>query len=384
MSWFYRNLIRPGLFACDSEWVHNRVLQGLGRTARTASGREFLKGLYDPPSLPVKLWGLEFPNPVGLAAGMDKEAQALPAWECLGFGFCEMGGVTCHAQPGNPAPRMFRIPKEKALINRMGFNNPGAEQVASTLRQWKQEGFWPSHPVGINLGKSKITPLEEAAQDYARSFRTLRNLADFFVVNVSSPNTPNLRKLQDKAALREILETLIEINTQCGAPEVYDENGKPVTAPTKPLLVKVSPDLDWPALDEILELAFELSLHGLVATNTTVTRPDTKESETARVFGESGGLSGAPLRMRATEVIRYLHGQSRGKLPIIGVGGILSAKDAWEKICAGASLVQLYTGLVYEGPGVASSIVSGLQHLVDSSGFKSIPEAVGTMERQSI
>lgn len=313
----------------------------LAFAARHRSLRAVAQSIYGAPPKPVEVFGLKFPNPVGLAAGMDKFAAALPIWECLGFGFTELGGVTWHAQPGNDMPRMFRAVPDRALINRMGFNNPGAETMARTLADWKRSGDWPKHPVGMNLGKSKITPLDKAAEDYANSFRLLRDFADFFVVNVSSPNTPNLRQLQDKSALDEILAALQQINT----------------TPKKPILVKIAPDLSLEAVDEIIELAMQRQLAGIVATNTTITRPQSNNS----VYAQTGGLSGAPLRQRSTEMIRHIHKQTAGKLPIIGVGGIFSAADAAEKIEAGASLLQIYTGLVYEGPAIVKSIVSGLR-----------------------
>src|SRR6185369_3788751 len=229
------------------------------------------------------------------------------------------------------------------IVNRMGFNNSGAEAVAQKLTEWKQLGRWPNHPVGINLGKSKITPLEDAAGDYANSFRVLRDLADLFVVNVSSPNTPNLRQLQDEAALNEILAAIQELNGN-----------------QKPILVKVAPDLSFEALDEILELVAPRNIAGIVATNTTISRPQTNNSVAQQIYNETGGLSGRPLRQRSTEIIRHLHKQTKGRVPIIGVGGIFDADDAWEKITAGASLLQIYTSLVYEGPGVTRQIVSGL------------------------
>jgi dihydroorotate dehydrogenase len=327
------------------------------------------------------LFGLKFPNPIGLAAGMDKFAGAVPIWEKLGFGFCELGGVTWHAQPGNPAPRMFRAVTDEAIVNRMGFNNDGAEALAQKLAGWKKSGSWPEHPVGINLGKSKITPLEKAAEDYANSFRVLRGLADFFVVNVSSPNTPNLRQLQDKAALDEILAAIQEIN--CGRdgvpPSQIVNSGTPTRHPSRPpVLVKVAPDLSFEALDEILELVAPRNIAGMVATNTTITRPQTNDSAAQKIYGETGGLSGKPLRERSTEIIRHLYKQTKGKLPIIGVGGIFDADDAWEKITAGASLLQLYTGLVYEGPGITREIVTGLIQRLEIAGMKHLQEAVGS------
>jgi dihydroorotate dehydrogenase len=317
--------------------------------------------------LPVELFGLRFPNPVGLAAGMDKLGEAVPAWAALGFGFSELGGATWHAQPGNPQPRIFRAIREEAIVNRMGFNNEGASTLAEQLKQWRTLGRWPKHPVGINLGKSKITPLDQAAEDYANSFRVLRDHADFFVVNVSSPNTPNLRQLQDKAALDEILAALQQIN---GSSESKANSAKPI-------LVKVAPDLTFEALDEILQLVGPRQIAGIVATNTTITRPETAAPTAQKVYAETGGLSGRPLRTRSTEVIRHLYRQTRGKLPIIGVGGIFDADDAWEKIIAGASLVQVYTGLVYEGPGLARAIVNGLRHRLAAEGMSTISQAVG-------
>ncbi|HXT39003.1 MAG TPA: quinone-dependent dihydroorotate dehydrogenase [Candidatus Angelobacter sp.] len=362
MSWCYRKLVRPALFSLDSEEIHDRTLRALGGISRRATLCDAMASFYGAPDLPVELLGLKFPNPVGLAAGMDKQAVAVPAWEALGFGFVELGGVTWHSQPGNPAPRMFRAVADEALVNRMGFNNSGAEAMAQKLSQWHALDRWPRHPVAINLGKSKITPLERAAEDYANSFRTLRSHADFFVVNVSSPNTPNLRQLQDRAALDEILAAMQAINRQ----------------PAKPILVKVAPDLSFDALDEIIELTGPRQIAGIVATNTTVTRPEARDPELKRVYSEEGGLSGRPLRARSTEIVRHLYRQTKGALPIIGVGGIFNADDAWEKIAAGASLVQLYTGLVYQGPGVTKEIVKGLRTRLDERGFSVLKDAVGT------
>jgi dihydroorotate dehydrogenase len=347
MSWFYRHVARPMLFAQDSEAVHNRTLGVLALASRSAAVGRLVAAVCDVPPLPVGRFGLRFPNPLGLAAGMDKQAVAVPLWHSLGFGFSELGGVTWHPQPGNPPPRMFRAVADEALVNRMGFNNGGATALATRLADWRARGLWPAHPVGINLGKSKITPLEQAAGDYARSFRALRDVADFFVVNVSSPNTPNLRQLQDRAALDEILAALQAIN--------HDAR-----LPAKPILVKVAPDLSFDALDEILALAGPRQLAGIVATNTTITRPATNDPAAAQTYQETGGLSGRPLRQRSTEVIRHLYRQTRGQLPIIGVGGIFSAADAWEKVTAGASLVQIYSGLVFEGPALVCEIVAGL------------------------
>ena len=370
MSWCYRNLIRPLLFAQASEEIHNRTLAALAWASRHEPVCDAFEAFFGAPELPQNLFGLDFPNPVGLAAGMDKHAAAAPIWPALGFGFSELGGVTWHAQPGNTAPRMFRAVADEALINRMGFNNAGAEAMATRLADWRARGRWPNHPVGINLGKSKITPLENAAEDYSNSFRVLWPHADFFVVNVSSPNTPNLRQLQDKAALDEIFSALQETQTALLKAAARG------TCP-RPILVKVAPDLSFEALDEILELVGPRPIAGIVATNTTVARPETASADLQRTYAEAGGLSGRPLKTRSTEIIAHLYQQTRGDLPLIGVGGIFNGEDAWEKITAGASLVQLYTGLVYEGPGVAKRIVTDLRRKLREAGLRELREAVG-------
>lgn len=377
MSWFYRSCIRPALFAQDSETIHNRTLHGLAFASRSRFSLGLLRSLYGASELPVELFGLRFPNPVGLAAGMDKFAEAIPAWTAMGFGFAELGAVTWHAQPGNPLPRVFRAIPDQALVNRMGFNNPGAQVIAEILAKWRAEGKWPNHPVGMNLGKSKITPLEKAAEDYANSFRVLSPHLDFFVVNVSSPNTPNLRQLQDKTALDEIFRALQEINVPSARKSSESASVTPETRSSKPILVKVAPDLTFEALDEILELVGPRQIAGIVATNTTITRPSTNDPKMQRIYSETGGLSGKPLRERSTEVIRHLYRQTGGKLPIIGVGGIFDAADAWEKIMAGASLIQVYTGLVYEGPSIAKKIVRGLREQMERKGMKELREVIG-------
>jgi dihydroorotate dehydrogenase len=285
------------------------------------------------PQKPTKLFGLTFPNPVGLAAGMDKNASALRAWEALGFGFVEAGTITAMAQPGNPKPRCFRYPSQQALINRMGFNNAGASAVAKRLARQKASARWPRVPVGINIGKSKLTPNEQAASDYATSYKLLLPFGDYFVVNVSSPNTPNLRALQDRDALAEIIRTLKRINN------------------IKPLLVKIAPDLTDDALRDIASLAESEHLAGLIATNTTL-----DHSAVPKDSDQQGGLSGQPLRQRSTDVLRIL--RSATKLPIIASGGIMDATAAHEKLEAGASLVQLYTGFVYNGPELIRDIVA--------------------------
>jgi dihydroorotate dehydrogenase len=362
MGWPYKKIVRPLLFTQDAERAHDFTLKILARASRSKFACDLIGKFFSAPELPVELFGLKFPNPVGLAAGMDKFAAAVPVWEKLGFGFCELGGVTWHAQDGNPQPRMFRAVADEAIVNRMGFNNPGAEVFAQKLAEWKKSEHWPDHPVGINLGKSKITPLEKAAEDYSSSFRVLRDLADFFVINVSSPNTPGLRQLQDKAALDEILAAIQGQNKI-----------------RKPILVKVAPDLSFEALDEILELVASRQIAGIVAMNTTVSRPQTKDSVAQKIYSETGGLSGRPLRARSTEIIRHIFKQSNGKLPIIGVGGTFNADDAWEKITAGASLVQIYTGLVFEGPGIAKKIAGSLVQRMKTEGIKNLQSVIGSV-----
>ena len=347
----YRHGIRPLLFRLDPERAHRLTLRLL-RLAHPLIG-----GFVDAPSLPVTCFGIRFPNPVGLAAGMDKDGEALAAWKALGFGFVEAGGVTRHPQPGNPAPRLFRIPEAGAIINRMGFNNQGARAMAKTLGEVPETR---RTPLGINLGKSRRTPLAEAHEDYLHSFRELRDLADFFVINISSPNTPGLVSLQERDPLDRILGTLHRANRAPGI---------------KPLLLKLSPDLAPEAMDAVIDLALEHGLAGLVATNTTTGRPH--PGSPPAVYGEKGGLSGSPLRQRSTEVIAHITRRTGGALPIIGVGGIRDVRDAWEKIAAGACLCQLYTGLIYEGPGLPGRLVRGLGRQIERQGLRSLEEAVG-------
>ena len=287
------------------------------------------------PQGPLRLFGLHFPNPVGLAAGMDKNAVALPGWQAMGFGFLEAGTITALAQPGNEKPRCFRFPSQEALINRMGFNNRGASAAAKRLRRLKASRRWPSIPVGINIGKSKVTPLENAASDYATSYNLLLPYGDYFVINVSSPNTPGLRTLQDSDSLAQIIRTLKRIHSG------------------KPLLVKIAPDLTDDAVREMAALAESEKLAGLIATNTTL-----DHTAIPAPADQTGGLSGAPLRQRSTEVIRIL--RSATQLPIIASGGIMDATSAKEKLDAGANLVQIYTGFVYHGPELIRDIVDAI------------------------
>jgi len=302
------------------------------------------------PRLRVEAFGNEFPNPVGVAAGFDKNAEVPRGLAALGFGHVEVGGVTAEQQPGNPRPRLFRLREDEALINRMGFNNEGADIVGERL---DREPL-PEIPVGINIGKSKSTPLAEAPEDYLYTYERVADAGDYFVVNVSSPNTPGLRELQNRAALEEILGTL----TDAGA---------------DPLLVKLSPDLPEPAVEDALGVVDDLGLDGVIATNTTTSRR--VELSKSPQQAERGGLSGKPIEPIATERVRFV--AERTDVPVIGVGGISDAKGAYEKIRAGASLIQLYTGLVYEGPGLARDINGGVLDLLDRDGFDSVEAAVG-------
>ena len=392
MSWLYRHCVRPFLFLQESEAVHGRTVRALGTIGRRPVLCKLMAGMYRAPEMPAEVFGLKFPNPLGLAAGMDKQALAVPSWEAMGFGFCELGGVTWHPQSGNPGPRAFRAVPDQALINRMGSNNPGAIAFAEKLAEWRARGRWPKHPVGINLSKSKLTPLEKAAEDYANTFRALWAHGDFFVVNLSSPNTPGLHQLQEKSRLGDILTALQQVNAdhaKKAAPARAGPNEDarlPTSAGTpasrlKPILIKVAPDLAFEALDEILELVGPRQIAGIVATNTTVTRPQASSRGLQRVYSELGGLSGKPLRQRSTEVVRHLYRQTQGTLPIIGVGGIFTAEDAWKKVTAGATLLQVYTGLVYEGPSLARNVVRGLQRKLQDIGLSDLRQAVGITSR---
>jgi len=326
----YSSLLRPLLFRLDAETAHHLALRLLA-SAPVSLIRALFAG--NGSWRPANVFGLPFPNRVGLAAGMDKNAVALPAWEALGFGFVEIGTITAEAQPGNPQPRLFRFPDQEALINRMGFNNDGAAAVARRLGRLRASGRWPRIPVGINLGKSKLTPLDEAPADYLHSLRNLKTFGDYFVINVSSPNTPGLRELQETARLREIIRVLRK------------------EAPEKPLLVKIAPDLADDQALEVAALAEAEGLAGVIATNTTL-----DHSAIAQARDEQGGLSGAPLRGRATSLLATLRGSV--KLPVIASGGVMDASAAKEKFDAGADLVQIYTGFVYRGPDLVREIAA--------------------------
>ncbi len=373
---FYQRWLGPVLAndeGLDAEQLSRTALTALGQASlrrRWPGVSSVLDGLAGDLQrrdlrLEQVLFGCRFPNPVGLAAGFDKNGVAAGIWDRFGFGFSEVGTVTWHGQPGNPRPRLFRLAEEQAALNRMGFNNDGAQALLKTLQRQKLEppGRRPA-VLGINVGKSKITPLEQAPDDYASSLELLAPLADYAVINVSSPNTPGLRDLQDTTQLRRLVERLRRLPA------------------CPPLLVKIAPDLEDDAIDGIARLAFEEGLAGVIAVNTSLDRlglAQRRLQQTGRTLAEeAGGLSGAPLRQRALEVIRRLRVSAGPALPLIGVGGIDSPEVAWARISAGASLVQLYTGWIFKGPDLVPLILEGLQQQLDRHGLRTIREAVGS------
>ena len=330
----YKVFIKPILFLFDPEWVHHTVFSTLKLIHRIPGMGNLIMGFYQVKDqrLERKLFGLTFPNPVGLAAGFDKDAKLYKELSNFGFGFIEIGTLTPKPQPGNPKKRLFRLPEDGGLINRMGFNNEGVEAAIERLK--RNKGIL----IGGNIGKNKLTPNEEAVSDYVQCFEVLFSHVDYFVVNVSSPNTPNLRALQDKEPLTHLLQTLKDLNHSKSKP--------------KPILLKIAPDLTEEQLVDIIDIITSVKIDGVIATNTTLSR----EGLHSKNKSEMGGLSGKPVTKKSTEVIRFLYKKSKNAFPIIGVGGIHSLKDAIEKLEAGASLVQLYTGFVYEGPGVVKKI----------------------------
>jgi dihydroorotate dehydrogenase len=351
----YRTLVRPILFRLDPERSHDLALACLGAVGPALSRLPPVPAPPDSRSSAI-VCGIHFPTPIGLAGGFDKAGRALWAWPALGFGFVEVGTVTALPQPGNPPPRLFRLPEDEALINRLGFNSPGAEAVAARLAVARRARPYPI-PLGVNIGRSAAVPNERALEDHLLSLDRLHPYADFVVVNVSSPNTPGLRGLQMRSALVPLLDGLSRRNRSLGE---------------KPLFVKVAPDLREAELEEIAG-ALEGRAHGIIATNTTMRRNALR----GEFRTEAGGLSGRPLGTLATQVIRALWRLTKGRLPIIGVGGIFTADDAYAKIKAGATLVELYTGFVYGGPGTPRRILAGVRRLLARDGFQTLAQAVG-------
>ncbi len=348
----YESVLRPLLFRLDPELAHHVGLWGLGLwdLAPSLAAVARRRARAERSTLKVRLGGLDFPNPVGLAAGLDKNAEALVGLFAQGFGAVEVGTVTPRPQPGNPAPRLFRLPEHRALINRLGFNNEGLAAMRARLMELP----WRPAPVGVNLGKNKDTPLEAALDDYVAGAEALAPLADYVVVNLSSPNTPGLRSLQEPEALERLL---LAVRRRVVG---------------RPLLLKIAPDLGDEAVDAVVDVARSCALDGLICTNTTVTRPVSHPLDR-----EAGGFSGAPLFPRSTQVLRRAYRRTGGALPLIGVGGVMDGASAWKKICAGASLVQLYTGFIYGGPALPRQILDVLEEKLSELGLDSIEKAVG-------
>lgn len=339
----YKSLIRPLLFLLSPESAHHFTFTLLKFLLAIPGMKQIFRMLFsfDSPKLEKELFGIKFKNPIGLAAGFDKDAKMIDEFACLGFGFIEIGTITPVGQPGNEQPRLFRLPQDSSLINRMGFNNDGSKNAVQRLKKRKSNII-----VGGNIGKNKITLNEDALSDYIKSFDVLFDYVDYFVVNVSSPNTPNLRELQEKEPLKKLLTGLISYNREKNYP--------------KPLLLKIAPDLNNEQLDDIIEISLELKLDGLIATNTTIDRSGLQtDSKQLEKIG-NGGLSGKAMASKSTQIIAYLSKELEGKVPIIGVGGVFSPEDAIEKLNAGASLIQVYTGLIYEGPGLIKKINQAL------------------------
>lgn len=368
----YRSLLRRLLFRLPPETAHEIALHTLAQAPRLT--KLFVGNRDDMiPFGRLERFGLSFSNPVGLAAGFDKDGIALPGLAALGFGFIEAGTVTFHPQPGNERPRLFRLPADKALINRAGFNNKGAarfaQRVAATTKRPRE------YVLGVSIGKSKVAGTNEAIEDYLKSFTIVFPVADYVAVNVSSPNTPGLRDLQQADQLEALLLALQKRN-QTLAEE--NQGFKAV-----PLLVKISPDVSAAELEQIAIVARKASIAGIIATNTTIRREGLESSVAEIEACGEGGLSGLPLRVRSNRMIASLYRLTAGEIPLIGVGGIFTAQDAWEKICAGASLVQLYTGFIYQGPGIVAEINKGLLEILDREGFRSLDEAVGCRASES-
>ncbi len=339
-------LLRRFLFLFPPEGVHYFSMNVLKALCSVGFIRRLLAASFRPASHPVSAWNLSFRNPVGLGAGFDKNAKYLRELECLGFGFVEIGTVTPRPQAGNDKPRLFRLPKDKALINRMGFNNDGVEAVAARLKAVRNRQQVKGMIIGGNIGKNKVTANEEAWKDYETCFRGLHPYVDYFVVNVSSPNTPGLRELQEKDSLRKILTHLQAINTTLPQP--------------KPVLLKIAPDLTTTQVDDVIDLALEIKLDGLVAANTTISREGLETPAASIDAIGAGGLSGRPLKERSTGLVSYICGKTAGRIPVMASGGIFTAADAREKMAAGATLLQVWTGFIYEGPGIVKKICKSL------------------------
>ncbi len=363
----YSAILKPLLFKLDAEKAHHIVVDGLAIGAKVPGFNALLHAMYGvkpAPELMTDVFGISFPHPVGLAAGLDKNGKSLDGFSSIGFGFAEAGTVTPVGQPGNEQPRLFRLPPDEALINRMGFNNEGAAAMAGYLKKRKINRI----PIAINIGKNKATPNEQAHLDYEACIRALYAYGDFFVVNISSPNTQGLRDLQHGEELKKLLHTVVtEMNNQS------NRFGSRV----KPVLVKIAPDMTDEELSSTVDTIMQSGVSGIIASNTTLSRDGLTHDNKK----ETGGLSGIPLTKRSTEVIRAVYKQTGGKIPIVGSGGIFSAQDAYDKIRAGASLVEIYTALIYKGPGVLRELTDGLVACLRKDGYRNIAEAVGADHR---
>ncbi|USG66691.1 quinone-dependent dihydroorotate dehydrogenase [Brevibacillus ruminantium] len=359
-------LVRKFLFQMDAEEVHEKTVHLLKMVEKSPAAKSLLKMMYQvrDQRLENQIWGLKFPNPVGLAAGFDKNAEVYHALAALGFGFVEVGTITPQGQPGNPQPRLFRLMEHQAIINRMGFNNLGAYLASQNLIDYA----YADVPIGINLGKNKITPNEEAAQDYSKCLDMLYPYGHYFVINVSSPNTPNLRDLQETESLRALIRAIRE--------KAAELQGRGVAA--KPILLKVAPDMADEQMRDVVQAAVEEGLSGIIATNTTLSREAVQDHPRA---DEAGGLSGRPLEERATAWVKEIYQEVGDRVPIIGVGGIFTGEDAYRKIRAGASLVQVYSGMIYQGPAIVKTINKQLLRLLERDGFSHVKEAIGADAR---
>lgn len=351
-------LVKPFFFSQDPEHIHEQVMKGLIAVSKVPALQTALEPftVFEDPRLKIERFGLKFPNPIGLAAGFDKNALAVRAWPALGFGFLEVGTITALAQPGNERPRLFRLPEDLALINRMGFNNDGADAVAERLQGLNLAQQPLKIPLGINVGKSKVTELEQAPEDYRASMTKLSLYADYFVVNVSSPNTPGLRQLQDRDKLAELLAVATD----------------PAVCAGKPVLLKIAPDLTNTQIDEVIDLTRSYPLAGLILTNTTISRDGLKNDPQ-----QTGGLSGKPLTARAFEVLKYVRGAVGKTLPLVSVGGIFTPDEAYWRLRAGASLLQVYTSFIYEGPQLAANLNRGILDRLKADGFVRLEDAIG-------
>ena len=359
----YQKVMKPIFFRMDPETAHHITIGGLSVAGKVPGATGVLQAMYGTgrrPELETELWGVRFPNPIGLAAGLDKDGQAIKAFSAIGFGFIEVGTVTPKPQPGNELPRLYRLPADQALINRMGFNNKGIDYLAERLKEARTRKI----PVVANIGKNKATPNEDAIEDYLACIRTLYPYSDVFAVNISSPNTPDLRKLQHGDELKRLLDAVTQ--EMDVLKKKYNKE--------LPILVKIAPDLEQDELERIVSTIHSSRVSGIIATNTTLKRDGLTHPNAV----QTGGLSGKPLKARAIEVIRSIYKMTEGKLPIVGSGGIFTAEDAYEMIRAGASLVEIYTSLIFKGPGVNREIAKGLSELLKRDGFRHISEAVGT------